>query len=899
MVGAELQILFGWHLDGSPWTTQKSLLGSVTVGPSGLISILQTRLGLTSKRVSQSQRILQYRKRLAELNTADAWHHDSFDIAPWASAIEILKLRDELIGAGWRPSHGVTGTLTRTLTTRLGVIRSAELLDIPLPAGPSDHLAELCTELTAMAEANLGLESITLADNRVLLPALWRSVFDELERLGARITASPQPFPRPIASTVVVSSDGHSSAEAAARWIGTRARRLAAEGDETSTLGIVVTADTSLLDRELGRRGLPQLGFAHSSPYRAYEQLVPQVMNLAFAPANPARLADFLAVPLSPVPRRAARRLLEALVDQPGVGGDAWQKAILDIRELDIPEAQETAGNVDRFFSTDLADRVSGLTRTQITTRCSWVIARLARLVKRHPELAAAIAQATELASIADSLEMVSHRDLQQILDSVVANGSPSNGVTGSVEQAASWIRVTDPSQLPDSVDDVLWWGFDAPGISSPHVWDESERRMIDEDIADSGGLPDSGALNQLRADADQRLLSCTKDRLLLFREESAGWPVQPSHSLEEVLATSRKEDDQSPGTVDVSELVTSEGMWKLAGEEKLLVEVLETPGTVARRSSYNGDLLYKIERISYSQLDTLIGCPRFWSLRYAAGIKVAPGHELLEGDRTIGVLAHKLVEVLFEHGPRTLGYVPDAASVETFFDRLVPHLAAELLLPGQSARHQRARTTVCSNVFRLFQILRDRDVRIVAIEHPISREFELEVGAPLVSLNGSIDVLGELPDGRQVVIDLKWTTSDKIYRERIEAGEALQLATYAWALNAEAVAGYFMLRQGVLLTDSDELSDKLTSTRSLDQVWDVGVHTARLRLARIRSGFVECYSEWQQSMSQQALDRGESQSRADDALMMRIRGGGEMYSRPACSYGGLGSLCGQLEEQR
>jgi ATP-dependent helicase/nuclease subunit B len=228
-----------------------------------------------------------------------------------------------------------------------------------------------------------------------------------------------------------------------------------------------------------------------------------------------------------------------------------------------------------------------------------------------------------------------------------------------------------------------------------------------------------------------------------------------------------------------------------------------------------------------------------------------------------------------------------------------VPHLAAELLLPGQSARHQRARPTVCSNVLRLFQILRDRDVRIVAIEHPINREFELEIGAPLVSLNGSIDLLGELPDGRRVVIDLKWTTSDKIYRERIEAGEAFQLATYAWALNAEAVAGYFMLRQGVLLTDSDELGDKLTSSRSLDQVWDVGIHTARLRLAKIRSGFVECYSEWQQRLSQQALGRGESQSRADDALTMQIRGAGEMYSRPACHYGQLGSLCGQLEEQR
>ena len=891
-----MQITFGWHLEGGPWSPQDSRLGTVTVGPSGLIGLLQTRLGLTAKPVSHSQRVLQYRTRLAAVDQVDAWHHESFQIAPWASAIEILQLRDELIAAGWRPRHPTNPTLA----TRLEVIRQAELVDIPMAAGTADHLAELHSELTSMPETVLGLGRITLADNRELLPAIWRGILDQLERHGVTITTAPISSRLPGASTVVVSSDGRSAAEAAARWIGARASRLEKEGDDTSTLGIVVTSDTTLLDWELSRRGLPQLGFAGSSPYRANEQLLPQLLKLAFSPIDPSRLADFLAVPVSPVPRKAGRALLAALAQEPGVGGGAWQSAISSIRDMGFPQADDTAEHIDRFFSTGLAERATGISSEQITSRCLWVIQRLSRLLTLHPELAVTIAQANELVSLVESLDTVSQRDLQQILESVVASGSTSRGVTGSVEQASSWIRVTDPSQLPATVGDVLWWGFDAPGASLPRTWDISERHNVGKDIVDGGALPDSNALNRLRADADRRLLSSAKDRLVLFREASAGLPGMPTHPLDDVLASLRSSSDQSPRALDVSDLVTPEGLWKLAGEEAWLAEVTSSrTGTTARHSSYGGDLRHRIERVSFSQLDTLIGCPRLWSLRYAAGIKGAPGHDLPEGDRALGTLAHKVVEMVFKDGPGTLGYLPDLASVERQFDQLVPHLAAELLLPGRSATLQRARTIISANVVRLFQLLRDREVRIVAIEQPINREFELEIGSPQVTLTGSVDVLGQLPDGRPVVIDLKWTRSEKSYRDKVEAGEALQLATYAWALDAEdVVAGYFLLRQGLLLTDSSELGDKITAKRGLEQVWEVGVQTARLRLADIRAGTVECHSERQQHLSKQALDRGESTTMAAEVSKMQIRGAGQMYSRPSCDFGSLGSLCGKLEGQ-
>ena len=71
---------------------------------------------------------------------------------------------------------------------------------------------------------------------------------------------------------------------------------------------------------------------------------------------------------------------------------------------------------------------------------------------------------------------------------------------------------------------------------------------------------------------------------------------------------------------------------------------------------------------------------------------------------------------------------------------------------------------------------------------------------------NGRVDPLARAPQGRLVVIDLKWQRSESRRRAELKNGVALQIAVYARHVadgQAEPATGFFMLRQKRFLTNT------------------------------------------------------------------------------------------------
>lgn len=129
-----MKITFGWGLDGAAWDEGAAgvpegtaTLGRVTVGPTGLLEILRTRLGLRGPEIPRPMRIAAYRAALAD--SAHPWCAESFSVDPWAVAKRMLAWRDELVAAGW------DGTLTTVdmvnadagaVSTRVAALAAAE-----------------------------------------------------------------------------------------------------------------------------------------------------------------------------------------------------------------------------------------------------------------------------------------------------------------------------------------------------------------------------------------------------------------------------------------------------------------------------------------------------------------------------------------------------------------------------------------------------------------------------------------------------------------------------------------------------------------------------------------------------------------------------------------------------
>ena len=113
---------------------------------------------------------------------------------------------------------------------------------------------------------------------------------------------------------------------------------------------------------------------------------------------------------------------------------------------------------------------------------------------------------------------------------------------------------------------------------------------------------------------------------------------------------------------------------------------------------------------------------------------------------------------------------------------------------------------------------------------------------------NAKIDMVLKNPEGKYVIMDFKWTDSkDKKRKEEIENNTEMQLALYAQAVrqhfgngdesSVEAI-GYFMLRQGVFITEYQGLKKsknvKVVQKQCTDSIFDMVKKSYEFRMSQL-----------------------------------------------------------------
>ncbi|HYG66750.1 MAG TPA: PD-(D/E)XK nuclease family protein, partial [Anaeromyxobacteraceae bacterium] len=206
------------------------------------------------------------------------------------------------------------------------------------------------------------------------------------------------------------------------------------------------------------------------------------------------------------------------------------------------------------------------------------------------------------------------------------------------------------------------------------------------------------------------------------------------------------------------------------------------------------------IDALSPSSLEKLLGCPVAWVLERTAGLRRRGMARIPSGSRLLGTFAHAILADLLD-GKEKLDLrtaTPDdaAAWAERSFDARVPSEAAPLVARGADVERHRARDVVRGAARALFAALQAGGWSVRGAETPLEGELD---GSPVA---GTADLVVE-KEGRAAVLDLKLAKA-KYFREKLENGEALQLAVYADLLKRSASVpptAYFLLAQGELLT--------------------------------------------------------------------------------------------------
>ena len=895
-----MRIVFGWHLDGPtcPETPDGGpfAVDAVVAGPLQLLDLLETRLGLNGPRSAAVLRIAQYFARLRAIDDGGCFFSRSLAADGWATARLLLSWRDELVAAGWSP------TQASWAGERLaGMARCETREQLPLAPGLPDRARSILPHLSGASPVG----DLALADDPQRLPLVWRRLIETLAAAGAnvvRVRARPGAQANDLAAVQAMLADGEHrnlngdgsfsvvrcddelvAGDIAAEW-------LAASPDANGDVAIIRQGDATILDGACRRLGLARPGGSKTSPFRGALQALPLAFETAWQPLDAERMLELLVMGGSPVPYRTGRHFADVLRDFPGTGGARWQEAWRDAEEqLREERSDESADASERSASVrrTLADwrewleperfrRDSGTTATAADAVCRkvqrWALRR-ASASADSIYLDTANAAATLARTIAASgLDSISKPQLDRMIDAVVAEGISRPGTSA---EAAPWTTVDDPAQIWNAVPSVLWWGFSDPGTDAPRTpWNAAEQAEL---AAAGVALTSTGAAISRHLDAQRRAILNATERVLLVTPAMAAGEGAATHPVWHELASL---EGLHEAVIDgrslrrAAQVSLGGRAWNLAQiEPRPLPRPLRDWQVAGMRTGARASE-------SATSLESLLGCPMNWVLRYRARLRESGLLDMADGNRLKGNVAHEVLARLLA------GPLPDDATgvrhaVTALLDEALPEIASPLLMPGRVRDREDLRRNTIESAVTLVGLLDACQLSVAATERPLN--CRLEDGT---QISGIVDLELTTSSGRPAVVDLKWSDSDRYRRDEIAEARPIQLATYARLLQGEESAplpgaAYFMIKQRRLLAvDAQPFPPQFRVDGSeLASVWRAVVEARNRNLGELAAGRVTATGV----EPNEADPGGKSTEAVEDSIEVE----------PPCRFCPYGRLCG------
>lgn len=830
-----VEIVFGLFADGgaSPdhGGDERGAFGAPVLGPLGLIDHLETRLGLGGQHSSQVLRIAAFQAALEELTGNFFWTR-SLARDPWATARTLLAWRDQLIDLGWDAEAAWSGP-------RLKDLASVSLAAANMPDGSADRMRAILDQL---GDTPVRIDRLRLIDRRDHLPSPLRRLVGQLEQLGtaieqiqfnpsADLSSALGRLQRWMQSGGAIEGTADGSVVLARATNGPLAADLlgqwfADRGNGDVAL-IAQQADTDLLDHGLKAAAQPRAGRSVRSPHRGDLQLLLLAFKVAWAPFDAQALMELLVFPSSPIPRRAAGPLAGALEQAPGLGGELWLSTWADI--LDKERARADANGEPRPIAEQRIERwrawaepalvspIDGLTIGDATAICvrveEWARQRAAATNDPLLHAAARFAADVRLALIALKRDRLPRLLIERIIDQALDVGE--NNPHADAE-AAPWRSIAHPGSLWASTPSVLWWNFspsDEGRDRSP--WTIAER----EELTQADCPADDLSLAGLAASqAWERAVLCAQGELIFVSFGLASDLEESLHPLAHrlraglaALADHRSLDE-----------AFARPEYHL-GQTRLGREPVASSPLCEPRHSWQAPVGFgerrDRHRQSASSLESLLSCQLMWALRYVARLRPGRFRSIPDANRLLGNLAHAIAREIFPPGAPPS---PDEAAAQTraLLDARIDELAAPIRHPEFADELAFARRRLPEAMASLAETLIANNLMVEGTEMQVSAECE-----EALALTGSVDLVARDRNGNAVIVDLKWTRSDKSRIKELEEGSAVQLATYGAmvAPSAPYRAGYFLLnqRQFATLQGSGLIGRDVTGARSFPETWD------------------------------------------------------------------------------
>ena len=843
-----MKIHFGLRLDGQKSRHFRNAQGDATLGPVGFLALLEGQLGLTFKPTSQAERIVQYRQCLKNADNGRRFYSVSFGTDEVGTAERLLGWRDTWYESGWDGcfAEEVQGRLRDMADVEVEARKKVESFELAPSMG--ERLADILGKMDFRRPA---IESIFLNEPLSSYSMAWQKVLAKLGCLEVELnaSASKDSFLYRLQSSLMASQNGqqHEKTEwvndgsvtivraetpfTATRWIAEQVR-----GNPDSL--ILCESGGELLDGSFKAADIPRLGFSENSAYRPALQLLPLGVKLLWGPLNFNALIEFLTHPYCPISGLARFDLAELLSGTPGIGGEKWKAALDALKEKFHGENandqyQHTLDQIAFWIERIRHEPREGAPVLDVVSMAQelaaffrWKIDRseygnIAEISALNAGMAQCMALASNLGSLGD--KRIAQVQLEKQISQATAQGHANPYL---YPEAGCSLSATDPREIVDPCDQVIWWQRRPPRIPSSYPWFQEEMTHLRKSGVD---LPQMDDLLKWQSQSWLRPVLAAKNRLVLVLpsegdEHHPLWLMIksltkdiPLESIERLLENG-KEGMQA---VDCKLLPEPRRWWHIE------------PGLA---------LANPPEKYSHSSLNLFLNDPARWVMQYPARLGSSSLLSVADGPRLYGLLAHRAAEWLLNM-PGALQYKNREIEgwFEANFEKLVEQEGAVLNMPGRRAEKERVRNTIFRAVTELVRHLREANTVKVETEKWLEGSFE---GG---RLQGSADIVVETK-ATTAIIDMKWGASNHV--KKLRSNTALQLAIYAeltrQAKGVWSKAGYFILsKQKLHMADNDVFKNAVVepSEEGLPHLWQHFLKSWRMRLDKLANGDIEVTS--------------------------------------------------------
>ncbi len=810
-----------------PWypgflSDNNAVAGKESGDINALVRMLEVHLGIPDRFPYMLERIVEAQTGISAhvSKKPKAYFAESFKQDDLAVARHFIAMRDELLMAGWNGDAKVLPERPRDAMTALSQCKNPANL-----GGLPDRLIAVIGSI--QKRKALIFNNLFIIKDISREPILVQRLFDALQSTGTNIApwpveavseksdtdlalarskaASGEQFtPRGDGTLLLLQGDNSfDSAEALACWLRLNRPEPA-----------VIIADEGsrpVLNAALARHHLPAIGAESTSPFRSALQILQLVFALQWKPLDPARLLEFLQLPLSPIRRHAGRKLAVAVAAAPGIGSEEWREAIEKSLEDDDDPAK-LKERLDFWLPDEKAMLGPGseMPAERIHAICknlsAWARSRSHGMKGNNGEpsgkdetvmalLDAVSGQADRLSDLVDAsgLKGLGSVKLMRLLDKFSGEGM---GIRLSAAEEGSVVSLASPAALLGPVDTVIWWNFTRETIEflpAKLFTGEELRSLSDKGIT----LPDVSDYALDLSRQWKRPLESAVSRLVLVAGETDLGEARAKHPLWDEISAGWKDADRNAVTVRTRDLLKN-GKGALAVERKA-VDPLLLPEPVPVFNLKNVRPHLK-DTESATSLESLAGCPLKYVLKYQAGLYPAEAVALPESSKVRGNVGHRVIQAVFGPGEKVKSEKEATDRVRQALDRIIASEGTTLSMPGLETELDAFKNSMLKSAAEFWKLINEYGLTVTGVEAPIDASTEL------CGLKGFIDITLEDKKKKPLVLDMKYSDKgDKYYRKYLENDEAIQLSVYSRAMGEDVPVAYLSLKDARFITTSEK----------------------------------------------------------------------------------------------